>query len=266
MNEKNVAIMYDFDDTLAYGNMQEHNFIPAINMEPKEFWEKVNEFKVKHNMENVLAYMYVMLKEAEEHDISIRKESFIEHGKNLKFFCGVEEWFDRITKYGKDKGINIKHYIISSGLKEMIEGTKISDKFDRIFASSFMYNVDNIAKWPATAVNYTNKTQFLFRINKGILDVYDDSINKYMARDERKIPFENMIYIGDGLTDVPCMKIVRSLNGHSIAVYHDDKGMEVSNELKKDGRINYIAIANYEENSSLDKYIKKIINKIANRE
>lgn len=266
MNETNIAIMYDFDDTLAYGNMQEHDFIPALKMSSEEFWNEVDEFKIKHKMENVLAYMYIMLKKADEKEISVKKEAFIEYGKNIKLFDGVEEWFNRINEYGRQKGINIKHYVVSSGLEEMIEGTSIAKFFDKIFASSFVYNVDDIAKWPATAVNYTNKTQFLFRINKGILDVYDDSINDYMARDHRVVPFQNMIYIGDGLTDVPCMKIVKSFNGHAIAVYHDEKSENVAQSLTGWDRVNYVAEANYTENSKLDIYVKEIIDKVATKD
>lgn len=265
MNKQNIAIIYDFDDTLAYGNMQEHSFIPALNMQSSDFWKEVNIWKEKYNMENVLAYMYIMLKKAEENNISIKKDSFTKQGKNIKLFEGVSDWFDRITEYGYSNNIKINHYIISSGLKEMIEGTAIKDKFEKIFASSFMYNVDNIAKWPATAVNYTNKTQFLFRINKGVLNVYDDSINEYMAKNERKTPFENMIYIGDGLTDVPCMKIVKGFNGHSIAVYHNKNSKKVADELKKHQRVDYTAKAIYTQDSEIEKIIKEIIQKIKNR-
>lgn len=264
MEEKNIAIMYDFDDTLAPGNMQEHNFIPLLDMEPEEFWKEVDNFKLKNNMDNTLACMYLMFKKAKERDVSIKRDSFTKYGEDIEFFKGVETWFDRINEYGDRYGVKIRHYVISSGLKEIIEGTKIADKFDKIYASSFLYNVDNIAKWPATAVNYTNKTQFIFRLNKGILEVSDDSVNDYMSDEDKPLPFENMIYIGDGYTDVPCMKIIKIFNGHAIALHHDEASRNVAIGLLRHNRVNYVAEADYTTNSELDVYVKEIIEKIAN--
>ena len=134
---------------------------------------------------------------------------------------------------------------------------------ERIYACSFLYNVDEIAKWPAVSVNYTNKTQFLYRINKGIYEVYDASINDKMLEKDKKIPFENMVYFGDGLTDVPCMKLVKDNGGHAISVY--DKKDGLANKLLADGRVNYIATTDYTEGSDIDKYIKDVLNKISKR-
>ena len=263
MGLRDVALMYDFDGTLASGNIQEYNFIPALNMTSEAFWKEVHNLAVSNNMDSVLAYMYLMLKEAENANISINKSAFFDYGKNISFYRGVTTWFDRITEYGKSLGLNIHHYIISSGIKEMIEGTEIADKFDRIYACSYMYNIDNIAKWPALCVNYTNKTQFLFRINKGVLDVYDLTVNDYMSKEERNIAFENMIYLGDGETDIPCMKLVKNFGGKSIAVYDSEARKKISEKLFKDERINFYAESNYTENSSLDKYIKECLNEIS---
>ena len=263
MKEKHVAFIYDFDGTLAHGNIQEYNFIPALNMTSDEFWREVEELKIKNNMENVLAYMYLMLKKAEEKNISVKKAAFIEYGKNIRFYPGVLDWFDRINKYASGLGITMHHYIVSSGIKEMIEGTDIADKFERIYACSFLYDANEIAKWPAVSVNYTNKTQFLYRINKGIYEVYDASINDKMLAKDKKILFENMVYFGDGITDVPCMKLVKDNGGHAISVYEED--IKLANKLLDDGRVNYIAQTDYTEGSSLDKYIKDIIMKISKR-
>ena len=262
---RDVAIMYDFDGTLAHGNIQEYNFIPALNMSSGEFWDEVHELKINNNMENVLAYMYLMLKKADEHNISVKKSAFEEYGKNISLYEGVETWFKRINEYGRRQGINIHHYIISSGIKEMIEGTSIAGEFDRIYACSFLYNVDYIAKWPAVSVNYTNKTQFLYRINKGIFDVYDDSINEKMPEEQKVIDFKNMIYLGDGLTDVPCMKLVKDNGGTAISVFEDNKGKALSLKLLEDGRVNYIAETDYSENKDVDICIKKVIDKISDK-
>jgi hypothetical protein len=260
-----IAIMYDFDKTLSPKDMQEYDFIPNIGIKPEAFWKESNELAKKNNMDKILAYMYLMIKKAGEHDVPITRESFVDKGKRVELFKGVKTWFDRVNEYGKNKGINVEHYIISSGLKEIVEGTPIADKFTKIFASEFYYDVNKVAKWPAMAVNYTSKTQFLFRINKGILDVTDDTgINKYVREEERTIPFTNMIYIGDGYTDVPCMKLVKANGGHSIAVYQPGSPTkkEIAEKLIQENRVNFIASADYSAGKPLEKMVFVIIDKI----
>ncbi len=263
MGLNDVALMYDFDGTLAKGNIQEYNFIPALNMTSDSFWKEVSNLARKNNMDSVLAYMYLMLKKADMANISIKKSSFFEYGKNIYFYEGVTDWFKSINEYGASLGLNIHHYIISSGIKEMIEGTEIANNFDRIYACSYMYNIDNIAKWPALCVNYTNKTQFLFRINKGVLDVYDAKVNDYMKEEEKNIKFSNMIYLGDGETDIPCMKLVKNFGGKSIAVYDSMQRKKVAEKMFNDGRVNYYAEADYRDGEKLNEYIKECLNEIA---
>ena len=265
MGLKDVAFMYDCDGTLESGNIQEYNFIPALNMTSTSFWKEVSDLAVKNDMDSVLAYMYLMLKKAELNNISIKKSAFFEYGKNVSLYDGVTNWFERINKYGKKLGLNVHHYIISSGIKEMIEGTEIANEFDKIYACSYMYNIDSIAKWPAVCVNYTNKTQFLFRINKGILDVYDPKVNDYMSEDKKNIRFSNMIYFGDGETDIPCMKLVKNFGGKSIAVYDSEKREEIAKKMYDEERVNFFAEANYLENSKLDNYVKECLNEISCR-
>ncbi len=215
-----MAIAYDFDGTLAPGNMQEYEFVPNIGMKSKAFWTEVTALTKAQEADGVLSYMQLMLEKAANKKIQVRKENFVKYGESVKLFDGVLDWFDQINEYGKKKKINIEHYIISSGIREMIAGTPIATKFKRIFASSFMYDHHGIAHWPALAVNYTTKTQYLFRINKGALNVYDDSkINAYILEKERPVPFRNMVFIGDGSTDIPCFRLVKGQGGHSIAVY-----------------------------------------------
>ena len=257
MKEKHVAFIYDFDGTLAHGNIQDYNFIPALNITSDEFWNEVDNLKVQKNMENVLAYMYLMIKNAEESNISVKKSDFIQYGENITFYPGVVEWFNRINNFAKEQNIIPHHYIVSSGIKEMIEGTKIKDEFEKIYACSFLYDENEIAKWPAVSVNYTNKTQFLYRINKGIYEVYDASINDKMAEEDKKIPFSNMIYFGDGMTDVPCMKLVKDGGGHAISLYEEDNTLAV--KLLKDGRVNYVAKTDYTEGGDLDNYVKSVL-------
>ena len=259
-----VALIYDFDGTLSAGNMQEYNFIPAVGKSNKEFWSEANDLAEEQDADQILTYMALMIRAAQAKGISLRREAFQECGRDVKLYPGVDEWFDRINKYGAERGINIVHYINSSGLKEIIEGTTIADKFKKIYACSFLYNIDGIAYWPAVAVNYTNKTQFIFKINKGVESVYDKKqVNKYMEEKSRPVPFSRMIYVGDGTTDIPCMKLVKNFGGHSIAVYNPkDKSKRAEmNTLIRDNRVNHVCPADYTESSEIDNVVKVIIDK-----
>lgn len=255
-----VAIMYDFDKTLSPKDMQEYAFIPGIGMEPKSFWGKCSQLMYEKNMDQILAYMYVMLTEARGKMLLNRNE-FKNLGKSVKLFNGVKTWFKRVNAYGEKLGVQIEHYIISSGLKEIIEGTPIASEFKMIYAAEFCYDEQNVPVWPAMAVNYTSKTQFLFRINKGVLDVTEHTkLNEYTPDNKRRIPFRNMIYIGDGFTDVPCMKLVKVNGGHSIAVYQDD--IQIANEMIKQGRVDFTAYSDYSKNSKMERIVFAVIDQI----
>ncbi len=262
MKKPIVAIMYDFDKTLCTKDMQEYTFIPSLAESAKEFWEETTQLAKKEKMDAILTYMYLMLQKSKAKNKKISRQAFIDAGKDIELYPGVKDWFDRIKKYGLGKEVNVEHYIISSGLKEIIEGCPISDKFKQIYACEFHYDVNGVADWPKTAVNYTNKTQYLFRINKGILDLSNDrELNKFVHEDDRRVPFRNMIYIGDGMTDVPCMKLVKLNGGHSIAVYKKDKA--AVNELLRDRRVDYTLKADYREGKELDSIVKNIIEQVA---
>ncbi len=270
------AVVYDFDGTLAPGNMQERNFIPAINTDSKAFWKEVRNECEAHKADDILMYMMLMLRKANAAQVKVRKGAFETFGKDLPFFQGIIEddsagtskhgWFDRISMYGKKSGVSVEHYIVSSGIREMIEGTLIRKKFKAIFASSFYYDHNGVATWPALALNYTTKTQYLFRINKGSLSVHDHKeINKYTPDCERAIPFSRMIYIGDGETDVPCFRLVKDRGGASIAVYKPNtKGAkDKSLTLSKEGRVSFVCPADYRDGRELDRVVKALIDKAA---
>lgn len=258
-----VALIYDFDGTLSPGNMQEFGFVQAIGKNPDDFWQKTVEMATTNDASGILCYMYLMLQEAKACGISLKRDSFQKFGSMVKLFKGVEEWFELINQYGNARGINIKHYINSSGLKEMIEGTSIAKRFDNIYACSFLYDVDGVAVWPAVAVDYTTKTQFLFKISKGIQEISDNKkINEFVAKEDRPIPFERIIYMGDGETDVPCMSVVREQGGHSIAVYGNRKKKVVAERLIKENRVNFVCKADYTENSEIHIIVKLILDKI----
>ena len=258
MTQKPIAaILYDFDKTLSTKDMQEYAFIPDIGMTAEEFWKTCNDLTKQNEMDQILAYMYVMLNSARGKKLLNRSE-FKKLGESVELCKGVTDWFDRVNRYGESLGIEVEHYVISSGLKEIIEGTPIANRFKEIYAAQFYYDDDNVPVWPAMAVNYTSKTQFLFRINKGVLDVTDhEGLNKYTPEKNRRIPFGNMIYIGDGFTDVPCMKLVKVNGGHSIAVYSGSK--ETASNIMQQGRVDYIAPTDYSEGGKLEKTVFTVL-------
>lgn len=260
-----VALIYDFDGTLSPGNMQEFGFIQSVGFSPMEFWEESNRIASGQDASDVLSYMKQMFDAAKASGMKLRREAFREFGSKVELFKGVKEWFRKINDYGRAKGVIVEHYINSSGLAEMIEGSEIAGEFKKIFACSFMYDENGDAIWPAVAVDYTGKTQFIFKINKGILSVADAVlVNESWADDRKRIPFSNMIYIGDGETDVPCMKIVKMFGGHSIATYNPaNKDKEATaRKLFRQKRVNFMAPADYREEAPLYGIVTKIIDKI----
>lgn len=263
-----VAICYDFDKTLSPDDMQAQGYIQSVGYDIPDFWKKSNSLASDNEMDQNLAYMYVMKKEAEG-KVLFTKKTLAEYGANVELFPGVKEWFERIREYGKEKGVIVEHYIISSGLKEMIEGTSVAKAgaFEKIYASSFYYNDSGVAIWPAQVVNYTSKTQFLFRIEKGVLDINDPAVNESFSPEEIRVPFRNMVYIGDSDTDIPCMKLVNSYGGHSIGVYNTEtKDKTKVYKMMRDERIKYFAPADYNEGTELDFLVKSIIDRTAANE
>ena len=260
-----VALIYDFDGTLSPGNMQEFGFIQAIGKKPQEFWQASDDIAIDQDASNILSYMKLMFDEARKAGIKLRRDDFRSFGASVELFKGVREWFSLVNEYGRQKGVRVEHYINSSGLAEMIEGTEIAHEFKRIFACSFLYNKDGEAEWPGVAVDYTAKTQFLFKINKGILSVRDNKkVNESQAEDNKRIPFPHMIYLGDGETDVPCMKIVKMFGGNSIAVYNPEnkKKVNVARKLLRQHRVNFITPADYTKGSRTYELVCRIIDKI----
>lgn len=265
MKKPIVALIYDFDGTLSPGNMQEFGFIQAIEKSPEKFWKMSDEIAIDQDASNILSYMKLMFDEARNKGIRLRKKDFQNFGRKVELFSGVKEWFQLTKRYGKEHGVTVEHYINSSGLAEIIEGTPIAGEFKRIFACSFLYDENGEAVWPGVAVDYTAKTQFLFKINKGILSIRDNKlVNESQSEDKKRIPFPHMVYFGDGQTDVPCMKIVKMFGGHSIAVYNPeipDKKASARKLLKQE-RVNFIAPAEYTEDSLNYKIVCSIIDKI----
>ena len=258
-----IAFLYDFDKTLCTTDMEDYAFIPSLGYTPAEFWGRANAFGWENRMDGLLAYMYTMIQECAAQNIKLDR-AFLNHcGESIQLFPGVREWFARINAFGESLGVQVEHYVISSGLREIIEGSGIAHEFREIYACEFFYNEEGLACWPKLDVNFTNKTQFVYRINKGVLDVSDDkTLNDSMPDDSKRVPFTNMIYVGDGLSDVPCMKMMRAYGGQAIAVYQEENRQGVEDLLSK-GRVDFIFPADYREGTTLDSTVKNIIRKMA---
>ena len=260
-NKPIVAIMYDFDKTLSSDDMQNFGFVPSLNMTPAEFWSLTQEVGEKEGLEGTMAYMYMMVKCCKDKGIKLTKSLLNEVGKNIKYYEAVTTWFKRINQFAEEQGLEVEHYIISSGNKEIVDGCSIAPNFKQIYGCEFFFNEDGEAIWPKISINYTSKTQFLFRISKGALDASDDkTVNTKI--ETKRIPFHNFIYLGDGLTDIPCMQLVKEKGGKSIAIYPKGNKEKVI-KLFEEGRVNYLCSADYKAGSNLEKIIKLILTQMA---
>ena len=260
-----IALIYDYDGTLSPGNMQEFGFIQAVGKTTDEFWRASDSIAIGQDASNVLSYMKLMFDEAKRNGIKLRREDFMRFGRDIQLFEGVREWFRLINAYGDAHGVKIEHYINSSGLKEIIEGSPIAQEFKHVFAGTFIYDANGEAEWPGIAVDYTAKTQFLFKISKGIFSARDNKqVNESMSEDKKRIPFSHMIYFGDGDTDVPCMKIVGMFGGHSIAVYdpQNERKKATAAKLKRQGRVAFAVPAVYTADAPAYRLVTAIIDKI----
>ena len=260
-----VALIYDFDGTLSPGNMQEFGFIQAVGKTPKEFWTMSDGLAAGQDASNVLSYMKMMFDEARKNGITLRRSDFRRFGQHIQLYDGVKGWFKAVNEYGAAHGVQIEHYINSSGLKEIIEGSPIASEFKHIFACTYIYNEAGEAVWPGISVDYTAKTQFIFKISKGIFSAHDNKkVNESVAEDKKRIPYPQMIYFGDGETDIPSMKIVTMFGGHSIAVYDpvNTRKKAFADKLKRQGRVSFTAPADYRQDSRTFKVVCAIIDKI----
>ena len=260
-----VAILYDFDATLSPTDMQAYGFIPAMGMTPDQFWARTGEFSKATGCEKILSYLYTMVAVAREKGIKLTRQFLNECGRSVQFYPGVTTWFKRINEYAETKGVRVEHYLVSSGNKEIVEGCAIAQEFKKLYGCEFIYDKKSgEAIWPKLAINYTQKTQYFFRISKGVFDTTDDdSVNQKSGK--RRISYSNFVYIGDGMTDVPSMLIVKNNGGRSIAVYPKGKEQKVIG-LKDDGRVNYVAVADYSSGRRLERIMRLISDSAAIRD
>ena len=256
--------MYDFDKTLSTTDMQNYAFIPNLGMTPDEFWGETGKLSAKYEVERILSYMYCMIKFCKEKGIKMTKEYLKECGKNIKFYPGVSTWFKRINDYANERGIKVEHYLVSSGTKEIVEGCSIVNEFTQVYGCEFLYDENGEACWPKMAINFTQKTQFFFRVAKGAIKPTDDAGVNEKSVDHR-VDYKNIIYVGDGMTDIPSMTLVKKNGGHSIAIHpKDDK--DTVQQIYDDNRCDFIVEADYSANGEMDKVVKMLIDLISVQE
>ena len=263
-DRKTIALVYDFDGTLSPKPMQEYGFLPKIGVDPKEFWAETNRLAREQGADSLITYMHLMYKKAKAAGVRIDREDLVALGRTVELFAGVEAWFDAIAEYiairAESEGVTLRHYLISSGLTEIVEGTSIYPRFHNVFASEYWFDAYDLP-YPKRVITDTGKTQYLFRINKGVEDL-GENINQHMPEAARPIPFANMIYFGDGDTDVPSMAVMRKNGGHAIAVYPPGKSKVKCVDLFKAGRIDFFAPADYRVGSDLFKRTCLLLDRI----
>ncbi len=271
-----AAIVYDFDGTLAPGNIQEHSLIPDyLGVRVEDFWTEVGKEKRAQDADEILVYLRLLLVFAARRGLPITRELLVHHGANTPLFSGVESYFERVDAFAREQGLALEHYVISSGNEELIRGTRIAQRFERIFASRYSYDERGQARWPAVAVNYTTKTQYLFRINKGVANNWDNEpVNRWIPMAKRAIPFERMVYLGDGDTDIPSMKMVRHQGGYSLAVFDparwDSPDEATRSAIRRrayhliaEDRAHFVVPADYREGSQLDVTLQGVLARMA---
>ncbi|MDE2259416.1 MAG: haloacid dehalogenase-like hydrolase [Betaproteobacteria bacterium] len=264
--QNTIAMVYDFDGTLSPQPMQEYTVLPKLGIKPRDFWKQVESESVETISEKMLVYMRLLLEEAHSRKINISRSDFQAMGKDILYFPGVEGWFQRINDHVRQQGqgrVNIRHYIVSAGMKEILEGISIRAHFQQIYASEYHFNFQGIATFPKLLITDTTKTQYLFRVNKG-KETLEESINEHMPENQRPIPFHNIIYIGDGMTDVPSMALTKKNGGHTIAVHpaRSRRDRDTCVKLLSARRVDFIAPADYRPDSKLSNRVKLLLDAI----
>ena len=262
-----IALVYDFDGTLTPQPMQEYTVLPEIGIKKgRKFWDAVEKESRRTGGEEIVTYMRLIIEMSEHKHFPVTPTVLKSLAKNISYYPGVKTFFKRMNVYIEkefDVGVKLRHYVISAGLKEIISGASIAKYFYRIFASEYYYDENNRAIFPKVIVNDTLKTQFIFRINKGKESLHEN-INLYMPPQQRPVPFQNILYLGDGLTDVPCMTVIKKNGGYAIAVFKpgDSKGLKTCKELLKAKRVDFIAEADYRSKKELGHLVKLLLNNI----
>lgn len=264
-----LAIVYDFDGTLTPQPMQEYTVLPQLGISGEAFWAEVNAEVKRTGGDSILTYMRLLVEKIEANKAHLSREALRDLAAGIEYYPGVESWFERVDAYVEAKSggtVQTRHYIISAGLSEILEGISIKRHFTRIYASQYYFDHHEAARFPTVVINDTAKTQYLFRINKG-RESSLETINEYMPEGERPIPFQHMLYVGDGMTDVPCMTVVKNYGGFAVAVHkpRSEAAVKVCRELVDANRIDFYAPADYGAGRKLERRIHKILDLIIAR-
>jgi len=264
--QNTIALVYDFDGTLSPQPMQEYTVLPKIGVEPAQFWAMVNREARETESDPMLVYMRHIIEALEREKVDVKREDFAAMASAIEYFPGVATWFARMNAYVKRRSrgqVKLAHYLISAGQKEILDGVSIRKHFKRIYASEYHFNHHGVATFPKLLVTDTLKTQFLFRINKG-LELVTESINEHMPEAERPIPFANIIYVGDGMTDVPSMALTKKSGGHTVAVFdaRSERQRAICMKLLEAGRADFIAEADYRKASKLSRRVALLLDAI----
>jgi haloacid dehalogenase-like hydrolase len=270
--QNTIGIVYDYDQTLSPAYMQDDVIFPAFGIHAEKFWRRCAELVQEQGYDQELAYMKSLLDYLAV-DRPTNKQ-LQELGANMSLYRGLPEMFDEfqeglLTPEQVETGIRVEHYVVSSGLKVLIEGSRIRPYLRAVFGCEYAEDAEGRITFPKRVISHTQKTQYLFRINKGLLDMSQD-VNDHMPDDVRPIPFRNMIYIGDGPTDVPCFTIMKKNGGHAIAVYNPDDPERASfrkcfDLATRAERVRHIAPADYRRNSHLRLLLEEMVREIVDR-
>jgi hypothetical protein len=262
-----IGIVYDFDGTLSPNNMQEDTIFRAYGIDKDELWAKADRLVKEKGYERTLAYLKLLIHDAAFREKPLQREDLKALACQIEYYPGVKDYFANFSKFlqtipeVEKWGIQVEHYVVSSGMKEILEGANIYQYFKRVYACEYDYD-EKGPVFPKLVINDTNKTQFLFRIVKGKLDLNED-VNSHMPDSERRIPFRNLIYIGDSFTDIPSMTVIQRYGGSAIAVFnpHFPVPSKVM-DMIQEGRADHFAPADYSERSLLINIIHTTLRKI----
>lgn len=268
-----IAVVFDFDDTLAPDTTSGYLRQAGIEDLPR-FWKEEVGALYTHGWDPVPAYLYKMIEASRSGRIPpITRESLASWGQQAPLHRGVETLFDRLREAARraNPRLHIEFYVISSGLGDVLRATRIAQEFTEIWSSEFHYGADGAAVFPRRIVSFTDKTRYLFHVQKGLIGDEDRAkpfeVNRKVPRERQRVPFDHMIFVGDGYTDIPCFSLLKQHEGIPIAVYdpHHEERWGNAFRFVAEGRVSNLHSANYSEGSDLSNFLIMAVRSLAER-